>query len=124
MKSIIPIPLSQYDGKIEYQPEDEVWVRGADSPANVARKYIVSLQERGRVVVATFGARAVNQAVNAVAIARQMWRDSEMGEELNMVPYFSTVIDANGNDRTRMMLMVYPIRDDDVTRLLHREETQ
>ena len=125
MKSTIPIPLSVYDGKVVDQPENEMWVRGGDFPANVARKLLESIQKNGTVLIAAIGPKAINQAVKGTSIARQMWRDgTEEKSDLSMVPYFSTVIDDHGDDRTRMMFRIYLIQDEDVARCLHREKTR
>lgn len=111
----IPFPLSQYDGKITSQRPEEVWVRSKDFPTNIARKITETIQECGQAHVATIGSEAVNQAVKGMAIARQMWREMTSGEDLYFTVYFSTIIDGNDEQRTRMVFRVFQMNDDHVT---------
>lgn len=111
----IPFPLSQYDGKIEEPRAFEVWVRSKDFPTNIARKIVETIQGHTQAHVCTIGSDAVNQSVKGVAIARQMWREMTDDEDLYFTVYFSTIIDTNNEQRTRMVFRVFMMKDIDVT---------
>lgn len=113
----IPYPLSTWDGKVTTQEPHEVWVRGGDFPTNVARKITEAVEEHGHSLIAAIGADAINQAMKGLAIARDMWRlmDGHEHQDLGCVPYFSTIIDSNGNQRTRLMFPIYTMDDPDVS---------
>lgn len=115
----IPFPLSQYDGKIELQRDFEVWVRSKDFPTNIARKIVETILNISHVHVCTIGADSINQAVKGIAIARQMWRELTDGEDLYLTVYFSTIIDSNNKQRTRMVFRVFIMKDKDVTSCIH-----
>ncbi len=116
----IPFPLSTYDGKIVSQQDEEVWVRSKDFPTNIARKITETVQAQNQAHVATIGSDAVNQAVKGIAIARQMWRDITEGEDLYFTVYFSTIIDGNDQQRTRMVFRVWAMKDIHVTDSLRK----
>ena len=116
----IPFPLSQYDGKILSQADGEVWVRNKDYPTSIARRITEAIQDHQQAQVAVIGPDAVNQAVKGIAIARQMWRDMTEGEDLYMTVYFSTIIDTNSQQRTRMIFRVWVMKDINVTASLHQ----
>lgn len=115
----IPFPLSQYDGKIEDPRPYEVWVRSKDFPTNIARKILETIEKHTQAHICTIGAEAVNQSVKGMAIARQMWREMYDVEDLYMTVYFSTIIDGNNEQRTRMVFRVFMLRDEDVTRCIY-----
>lgn len=108
---IIPFPLMKYDGAVTDQPENEIWVRGGDYAGNVAQKIIDAVEKFGTATMAAIGGQAVNQAVKGFAVARTKYRDASVGRDLYLTAWFSTIIDAKGQDRSRIMLVAIPLAD-------------
>lgn len=86
-----------------------MWVRANDNPNDLAEEISTTCMEQG-VTIAAIGARAVNQAIKGIAIARERFFDASGGYgDLDSVPFFSTIVDEQGRERTRMMIEVRPI---------------
>lgn len=116
----IPFPLSVYDGVVQKEG-DEIWIRSGDMPTVVARKITAGLRDGADILrLAAIGQTAVNQAMKGVAVARQMWRDISEGSDLYTSIYFSTVIDSDNKERTRLIIAVFSLDDDYVVRRLRR----
>lgn len=97
-------PFVTNDGTLTEQPEDELWVRSGDNVQALADDIDATMEGRGYVNLACIGAGAVNQAVKAVAVAREI--AAEHAYALFIQPYFSNIVDDQERKRTRMMLRV------------------
>lgn len=106
IETIVETPHAVDDGVLLTAPDHEIWVRGHEVVQRLAKKIIDRLTERDDqktwpyVDLACIGAACVNQAVKAIAVAR------ESSNELLIVPFFSTITDESDRTRTRVMLRV------------------
>ena len=80
-------------------------VSSKSNPNAVAGALAGIIREQGAVEIQTVGAGALNQAVNAVAIARGFLAPS--GVELTCIPAFADIL-INGEERTAIRLLVEP----------------
>ena len=78
-------------------------VSAKSNPNSVAGALAAVLRQRDTVEIQAVGAGAINQAVNAVAIARTYLKGSRI--DLNCVPSFIDV-EINGNEHTGISLAV------------------
>ena len=90
---------------VEHQNGDVLKVSARSRPSAVAGAIAGVVRENGRAEVQAIGAGATNQAVKAVAIARDYLR--ETGIEAICLPAFIDVIIEN-EDRTAIRLVVEP----------------
>ncbi len=110
-------PYQINQGEMTTQPENEVWVTAQSSVHRVAERivrhvmvqdpvhdgYTVS-DEHDFLDLACIGPQAINQAMKAVAVARETLAEDKL--DLAVKPFFSTIIDASDRERTRMVLRV------------------
>lgn len=110
-------PYTVNEGELLYQPKDEIWSRNSDEHVGTMADAITTAldgsddgdeERREFVDVASIGAGALNQAIKAVAVARLHFL--QIGHDLVATPYFSTINDGEGRERTRLMLRVWRIR--------------
>ena len=80
-------------------------VSAQSRPSAVAGAIAGVVREKGRAEVQAIGAGAVNQAVNAIAIARGYLVPS--GFDVVCIPSFTDVV-INDEERTALKLMVEP----------------
>ncbi len=106
MKLIAETPFSVKHGKMTDAPDTEIWIRGKEDPKRLARDIKAAVNSYEYVDLACIGASAINQAIKAVAIAREKMRT------IVCVPYFSLVTDEQDNERTRMVLRITACRQD------------
>jgi len=92
-------------GLLEHRNGDVLKVSARSRPSAVAGAIAGVVRENGRAEVQAIGAGATNQAVKAVAIARDYLR--ETGIEAICLPAFIDVIIEN-EDRTAIRLVVEP----------------
>ena len=118
---IIPFPLSTYDGKVTTRQPHEVWVNKNEAPVNIAKNILRTLELFDVIKVAVIGSEAINQFVKGLAVAREMRRDTHESEDLYAVPYFSVMLDHNDEERTRMIFIIFPMKDSHVTSCLYSE---
>ena len=90
---------------VQHQNGDVLKVSARSRPSAVAGAIAGVVRENGRAEVQAIGAGATNQAVKAVAIARDYLR--ETGIEAICLPAFIDVIIEN-EDRTAIRLVVEP----------------
>ena len=90
---------------VEHRNGDILKVSARSRPSAVAGAIAGVVRENGRAEVQAIGAGATNQAVKAVAIARDYLR--ETGIEAICLPAFIDVVIEN-EDRTAMRLVVEP----------------
>ena len=90
---------------VEHRNGDVLKVSARSRPSAVAGAIAGVVRENGRAEVQAIGAGATNQAVKAVAIARDYLR--ETGIEAICLPAFIDVIIEN-EDRTAIRLVVEP----------------
>lgn len=96
------IPFMVDEGKVIDSPPDEIWIRRGDQPIVIGNSAARVLAKFGYVKIAAIGPVAVNQAVKGICIARNiMWEDNEC--DIACFPYFSSIEDAQGDGRTRIM---------------------
>lgn len=107
----IPYPLAEHEGEVKDQPEGEIWVRGGDHASDVADQIVNTIARFGHANVAAIGAHAVNQAVKGFAVSRNLWRNLKEDEDLYMTSWFSTFVDAQDKERTRMKFAIFSQRD-------------
>lgn len=98
-------PFVSNDGVLLEEPQDEIWVRSGDNVQALADDIDFTMAGRGYVNLACIGAGAVNQAVKALAVAREI-AALEHSYSLVAQPYFSNITDDQDRKRTRMMLRV------------------
>jgi stage V sporulation protein SpoVS len=103
--TMMDAPLVSDDGEVLEEREGEIWVRSGDNVQDLA-DHIDAVLVAGLDYcdLACIGAGAVNQAVKAVAVFREMAADSKY--TVNTQPYFSNITDDQQRRRTRMMLRV------------------
>lgn len=101
---LVEAPFISNDGVLIEQPEDELWVRSGDNVQDLADDIDETMEGRGYVNLACIGAGAVNQAVKAIAVAREI--AAEHRYSLIAQPYFSNITDDQDRKRTRMVLRV------------------
>lgn len=100
-------PFTTHDGKLVEQPDDEIWIGSGYTPHMVAESILDRINEStDRALLAAIGAKAVNQAIKGVAVAREIYNQKNPWLDFDVVPYFSTIIDEEGRERTRIMMMV------------------
>jgi stage V sporulation protein S len=87
------------------QPVAALKVSASSRPTAVAGAIAGIVRERGRAEVLAIGAGAINQAIKAVAIARNFLATSQV--DLVCVPYFVEVT-VESAERTAIRLVVEP----------------
>jgi stage V sporulation protein SpoVS len=97
-------PYKQQQGQIIESPDDELWIRAHDDVHRTATDIVDELRDREWIDLACIGAACVNQAMKAVAVARERMQDR--GKDLITQPWFSSIIDDKGRKRTRLMFRV------------------
>jgi stage V sporulation protein S len=93
------------EGRDEASPGDVLKVSARSRPSAVAGAIAGVVREMGRAEVQAIGAGATNQAVKAVAIAREYLR--ETGIEAVCLPAFIDVT-IDDEDRTAILLVIEP----------------
>jgi stage V sporulation protein S len=81
-------------------------VSGKTSAKAAAGSLAMVLKSHGFAEILAIGAAAVNQAVKAVAICRG--HVAPLGQDIVITPAFDTTEIGEGQERTRMRLMVEP----------------
>jgi stage V sporulation protein SpoVS len=82
--------------------QGEIWVRSGDDVHKLAADLLDMLDDFRYVDLACIGAGCLNQAIKAVAVARE--RLARVARDIVMQPYFSSFIDDRDRSRTRIML--------------------
>lgn len=97
---VAPLSTAKEDG------DEEVWIRGHEKPHQLADVIIDALvgQALDYVDLACVGASPVNQAMKAVACARQ--HACLLDKQLYVQPFFSTAEGNEGDRITRLILRV------------------
>ena len=92
-------------------PDNEIWSR-SNYNVNILADLIISKLTNGQqyIDVASIGAGALNQAIKAVAIARD--RMLGAGQDLILVPYWSVIKPHydKTNECTRVMIRVFRVK--------------
>lgn len=109
---MINIPTKIKQGKVIEAETDEIWIRANENVHRIAKKISDSIDagveddgDSGAYVnLACIGAACVNQAMKAVAVARESI--ILKGFELLARPFFSTITDDKDRERTRLMIHV------------------
>ena len=99
------LPVAEVAAAVEHRNGDVLKVSARSRPSAVAGAIAGVVRENGRAEVQAIGAGATNQAVKAVAIARDYLR--ETGIEAICLPAFIDVMIDN-EDRTAIRLVVEP----------------
>lgn len=101
--SVTRAPFAVREGLVDKCPPRELWVGHDDKVSSVASSIVVFARARKipYLDVAAIGPLSVNQAVKAIALARERLGSYQL--DLLMQPYFSSVEDANSLNRTRMV---------------------
>jgi stage V sporulation protein S len=97
------VAAADEDGGEPVRADGTLKVSARSRPSAVAGAIAGVVRERGRAEVQAIGAGATNQAVKAVAIAREYLR--ETGIDAVCLPTFIDVA-IDGEDRTAMLLIV------------------
>jgi stage V sporulation protein SpoVS len=101
------------DGDMSRPRDGEIWVRTTDDVHKLAADLLDMLEDKPVVNdvrfvdLACIGAGCLNQGIKAIAVARE--RIERHGTDLTVQPYFSSFVDDEGRNRTRMVLRVTEI---------------
>ena len=107
---------TMYEGKVDRDTEDRVWVGKEENVQHLAQ-LIVDKLERDRYLksqdepwldLACIGWSSLNQAVKAIAVARELVGPGK--HDLVMQPAFSTIVDFAEQERTRIILRVFRVK--------------
>jgi stage V sporulation protein SpoVS len=100
-----PAPFKTEDGKLDDMPDHEFWMRTHDNVHKTATELLrVFTEEKlSWIDMACIGAGCLNTAIKCVAVARERVRKDR---DLVVQPYFSTIVDEQNRERTRVMLRV------------------
>lgn len=85
----------------------EIWVKNDEDVHRLAGLIVDGLQDVDLIELACIGAACSNQALKGIAVARE--RLQKAGEDLVVQPYFSSFVDDQQRNRTRMMLRVFVV---------------
>lgn len=103
-----PAPLKTKDETPLLVPApSEIWVRNGDDVHRLCADLMERLEDFDVVNLACIGAGCLNQAVKAIAVARE--RMLKYNEDLVVQPYFSSFIDDQDRNRTRIVLRVFVV---------------
>lgn len=103
-------PFRMNQGKVIEMPESELWMRSQDKVQPTATEIINDLTDGARefLDLACIGAGAVNQAIKAVAVARE--RLAKKSLDLMIQPWYSSIVDDRDRERTRLMLRLTVVK--------------
>lgn len=97
-------PYQVKEGEVLAPPDHELWIRSGDNVHRTAEDIIHAMTFNTCVDLACIGAACVNVAMKAVAVARE--KIESVNGDYYVQPWFSSIIDDSGRDRTRLMLRV------------------
>lgn len=97
-------PTSVDHGVLLEPLDSEIWVSSHEDAKRLANEIVDNIYKFGFVDLACIGAGCVNQAIKAIAVAREAMRENN--HEVGTLPFFSTIKDDKDRERTRMILRV------------------
>lgn len=106
--TVVPAPFKGKEGQVLVAPDHELWMRAADNVHRTAADILGEFQSDGitdgiaTLDLACIGAACVNQAMKSVAVARE--KAKRQGFDFVIQPFFSTIIDDQDRERTRLMM--------------------
>lgn len=102
--SLEPAPFKVKEGQVLEAPPHELWMRAADNVHRTANDILDEFQdiEVRTIDLACIGAACVNQAMKAVAVAREKAKRADY--DFVVQPFFSTIVDDKDRERTRLMM--------------------
>jgi stage V sporulation protein SpoVS len=104
-----PAPYKEKQGVVVESPDHELWMRSHDDVHRTASDIVDELLESdtGWIDLACIGAACVNQAMKAVAVARE--RLMRRHKDIVAQPWFSTITDDQERSRTRLMFRLHVV---------------
>jgi stage V sporulation protein SpoVS len=107
---LVRAPTVLRQGSVSEPEPHEIWVRGTDSIGALAKNIHDALEDHPYVDVACMGAAPTNSGAKAVAELRKLYAETHHpGVEIFCQPFFSTFIDAHGEERNRIVFRVFSI---------------
>ncbi len=110
MNNSTAAPYKEKQGVVIEAPDHELWMRSHDDVQRTAGEIVDELNDNGFgfVDLACIGAACVNQAMKAVAVARERLMRSH--RDIVAQPWFSTITDDQDRQRTRLMFRLSIIK--------------